>query len=135
MLLIKTYYKIKYAKKKTTQKFREIRIKERRKGGFHKIYSNIKTRIYQVFIKNNINFNMSYEEIIGCSFEDLETYIINQLKKEMTIDNYGDWEIDHILPVSSFDFSNKVNIFKCFNYKNLQPLKKSENRKKFNKII
>lgn len=52
----------------------------------------------------------------------------------MNFDNYGEWEIDHIIPVSSFDFNIKNNIFKCFNYKNLQPLWKLENRKKSNKL-
>lgn len=40
----------------------------------------------------------------------------------MNFKNYGEWEIDHIIPVSSFDFSIKQNIFECFNFRNLQPL-------------
>ncbi len=51
----------------------------------------------------------------------------------MNFKNYGEWEIDHIIPVSSFDFSIKQNIFECFNFRNLQPLWKIENRAKYNK--
>ena len=77
---------------------------------------------------------MSYEEIIGCNFLELEKYINEKLDNSMNLDNYGDWEIDHIIPISSFDFTKNENILKCFNYKNLQPLWKLDNRTKFNKI-
>jgi|SRR5208282_94173 len=86
------------------------------------------------FINNKLEFGMQYEEIIGCNKLDLEKYIANKLRDNMTFDNYGEWEIDHIIPVSSFDFNEKENIMICFNYKNLQPLWKTENRIKYNKI-
>ena len=53
----------------------------------------------------------------------------------MTIDNYGEWEIDHIIPISSFDLTKKENQILCFNYKNLQPLWAEDNLKKSNKIF
>ena len=37
--------------------------------------------------------------------------------------NYGTgWHIDHIRPCSSFNLRKKSEQYKCFNYKNLQPL-------------
>lgn len=57
----------------------------------------------------------------------------------MRYDNYGDkkdnWVVDHIIPVSSFDFNNASQIFSCFNNNNLQPLWFVDNSAKSNKIL
>ena len=39
----------------------------------------------------------------------------------MSYENYREWEVDHIIPISSFDLTNMDQIKKCFNYSNLQP--------------
>jgi 5-methylcytosine-specific restriction endonuclease McrA len=50
----------------------------------------------------------------------------------MTWDNYGEWEIDHIVPISSG--KTEEDVIKLCHYKNLQPLWKEDNRKKGNKL-
>jgi hypothetical protein len=132
---IKLYYINRYIDSKAKNDMQKKRIKKVREGGFSKIYNCIISRIYSTFQKYNIPFNMSYDEIIGCTEKELETYIYTKLKPNMTFDNHGEWEIDHIKPVSSFTFTNQCDIFLCFNYTNLQPLWFQENRQKSNKII
>ena len=132
---IKDYYKNKHINEIKLNKAKIKRRNDRNLGGFHKIYDNIIKRINIIYKKNNLDFDVTFDEIIGCSFDFLEEYIKNKLKDNMTIDNYGEWEIDHIIPVPSFDFSRKYNILKCFNYTNLQPLWKKDNRVKSKKII
>lgn len=73
---------------------------------------------------------------IGSSKEELKQHIEKQFKPGMTWENhtqYG-WHLDHIIPSSLFDFSKEEEIYKCFNYKNLQPLWWKENIIKGNKI-
>jgi len=55
----------------------------------------------------------------------------------MNWQNMGKWHIDHIYPVSSFNFSSyEDKEFKeCWDLKNLQPLWAEENINKSNKIL
>ena len=47
----------------------------------------------------------------------------------MKILNYGSfWDVDHIIPCSYFDLTKEENQRICFNFRNLQPLLKEENR-------
>ena len=57
------------------------------------------------------------------------------MKEGMTFDDYGEWEVDHIVPFSYFDFTKFNEIHICYNYNNLQPLWKPENREKGNKLL
>ena len=44
------------------------------------------------------------------------------------------WQIDHILPINSFNFNDETSKSICFHWTNLQPLKSSENRTKSDKL-
>lgn len=54
----------------------------------------------------------------------------------MNWDNYGKWEIDHIIPDSSFNYSSVYDdaFKKSWTLENLQPLEKSANASKGAKI-
>jgi len=77
----------------------------------------------------------TFEEFLGCSIQKARKHIELQFKKGMMWSNHGKWHIDHIRPVSSFDLSKKDQIYKCFNFKNLQPLWAKENLSKGTKYI
>ena len=143
---IKNFYKQKYAtksyyiNKSIKNKHINKRENDRILGGFNKIYNNITARINSVLNMNDLRNYRDYDRILGCSYDELQNYITDKLKFGMTLDNYGAWEIDHIIPISYFNF-NKYddefdnNISKCFHYTNLQPLWLPENRKKSNKLF
>jgi hypothetical protein len=61
-------------------------------------------------------------------------HIQSLFKDGMSWDNYGDWQVDHIIPCAAFDLSNIDNQLICFNYKNLQPLWAIDNLIKKDKI-
>lgn len=73
------------------------------------------------------------KNLVGCEISFLKQYIANKFKKRMSWDNYGEWEIDHIRPCSSYNLKDPEQQLECFNYSNLQPLWKKENRKKSDK--
>jgi hypothetical protein len=51
----------------------------------------------------------------------------------MTIHNYGQWELDHKMPISSAQ--TEEDIIRLNHYSNYQPLWKKDNLKKSNKIF
>ena len=46
----------------------------------------------------------------------------------MTVENYGSvWQIDHCLPIASFNLLDENNMRKGFNWVNLRPMNSTEN--------
>lgn len=75
-------------------------------------------------------------EYLGCNMEEYTQYLESKFTPEMSWDNYGEyWEIDHVLPIDSFDLNIEENLYRCFHYTNTQPLEKTKNREKSNKIL
>lgn len=72
-------------------------------------------------------------ECIGTDISTFKRYIENQFVKGMSWENYGEWHIDHIIPLSHGKTEDEI--LKLHHYKNLQPLWKEDNLKKGNKII
>ena len=125
-LLKKEYEKIN--KNKINEKNRE-KYKTDKKYRMQKI---MRTR----FKKTIKNKNKSFLIYLDCTIDFLNKWLEFQFDDKMTWENQGSyWDIDHVIPCSSFDLSVEEEIKKCFNWKNLRPLNKIENYKKNNKII
>ena len=103
----------------------------------YKLISNFRTALYQVLKENNVQKNGRYFEILQYSPDDLIVHLENQFTNEMTWDNYGEWHVDHIKPISSFNIEEigDNEFMKCWSLDNLQPLWGEENIRKSNKII
>jgi len=117
---------------------------------YYREYNNTRSATDPIFrlkhaINSNINSNLrKYLQIkhdksmnyLGTTMEQYCQYLEQQFTLEMNWDNYGSyWEIDHILPIDSFDLTNEEQLYQCFNYTNTRPLHWLENKQKSNKII
>lgn len=144
-------YLAKLRKYRNTDKFREydrkLKVKERLKPGFYKkravadkklkeksptykLSVQLRTRMHR-FIKGG-----SPVKDLGCSLEELKTHLEIQFKEGMIWSNWSrtGWHIDHIIPLSSFDLTDREQFLKAVHYTNLQPLWAKDNIAKSNKI-
>lgn len=100
-----------------------------------KLLEIVRTRIYQECIKKRNSKKDRTISLLGCSIFEFKIYLESKFKEGMSWNNYGiEWEIDHIVPCSSFNLSDQEQQKICFHYTNTQPLWKYENRSKGNKI-
>jgi len=67
---------------------------------------------------------------LGCSIEFLKSYLENKFAIGMSWENYGEWHIDHIMPLASFDLTDRDQVKQACHYTNLQPLWAEDNLKK-----
>lgn len=86
-------------------------------------------------IKRRTTWSKRSNELLGCTYEEARRWIESQFKRGMGWHNTGEWEIDHIVPISSFDLTDERQV-RCVNhYTNLRPLWAEENRSKRAKIL
>jgi len=123
---INDYYKKKSRPKKLIEKYNQLRYD----SIIDRIAINLRYRARPYLIQ----FNLIHRNILGCSNKELENHLSSKFVENMTFENYGEWEVDHIKPLASFDLTIETNVRECFHYLNLQPLWLSENRSKGSSI-
>jgi hypothetical protein len=81
---------------------------------------------------HNMNYCRYCESFVDYTKAELRSHFENLFKDGMSWSNYGQWEVDHIKPRSSFNYTNPKDFsFKeCWSLSNLQPLWKEDNLSK-----
>ena len=133
--------KYKISRKKTLVKYnqtekRKISLKKydaTEKGQISNMWRTLRIRLKNWAGKENARERSEMEIIVGCNKKTLRLYLESKFKPGMNWKNHGEWHIDHIKPLSSFNSKNFEDIKKANNYKNLQPLWAQENLKKGNR--
>lgn len=74
---------------------------------------------------------MTSEQMLGCDWQELKSHIEQQFRDGMDWDNIGEWEVDHIVPLSSA--KTIEDVIRLSHHTNLQPLWAYENRAKGSK--
>jgi len=106
------------------------KLRDRRSKFNNHINHNISSRIHSFLQFKNHYKNKHWENLVDYTVDDLIKYLKKQFEKGMNFNNYGkEWHVDHIFPVSWFEFKSFSNPdFKlCWSLDNLQPLWKHEN--------
>jgi hypothetical protein len=88
-------------------------------------------------LKGNKN-GRSWEKIVGYTLDKLIKHLEKQFLPGMTWKNRGrgGWHIDHIIPVSAFNFETveDIDFRKCWALNNLRPLWEVENLRKADRV-
>jgi hypothetical protein len=71
----------------------------------------------------------SWTGLVGYGADELRRHLERQFSKGMSWDNFGEWHIDHIVPISRFTFSSSEDeqFKQCWSLTNLRPLWAREN--------
>ena len=129
--------KLKYQKEyqQNNKVKRNKHLSERRKtDDLFRLITNIRNLINNSFYDMNYSKTSRTQEILGCSFEELKSYLELKFEPWMTWKNRGiyngelnnGWDIDHIIPLS--EAISVDDIVKLNHYTNLQPLCSKINR-------
>jgi hypothetical protein len=97
----------------------------------YKIIKALRCRLWN-FVKGRKFASM--KATVGCTQDQLMDHLAGRFTEGMTRENYGEWEIDHIVPCTHFDLTVAAHQAQCFHYTNLQPMWKADNIRKSNNI-
>lgn len=97
------------------------------------IINRVRSRIAQA-MKREYTKSASTLELIGCSIQQFREHIESQFELGMSWKNWSKWEIDHRVPLSSFNLADPEQQKLAFNYHNCRPMWKEANRQKSDKI-
>jgi hypothetical protein len=124
---------IKYRKENRTKR-QEYQRQQRDKNGrakeLDKRKNSVSYRLHNTLSKNLSRSLKSGKggrktfDLLGFNVDQLRSHLEKQFNPGMTWGNYGEWQIDHIIPVKAFNFERTEDFdFKqCWALKNLRPL-------------
>jgi hypothetical protein len=99
----------------------------------YKLRRTLSSKISQAITGSGYTKRAKAFDVLGVSYKFVRNYLERQFQEGMSWDNYGEWQIDHIKPMSSA--KTEQDVIDLNHYTNLQPLWSKENREKNNKII
>jgi hypothetical protein len=128
------YYDVERSRKRSREASAK-RWREARPDSLLKIKAKLRNHVHRIHKASHTVKSKKTNEYLGCTIKQAKRHIENQFKKGMTWDNHGVvWEIDHIIPLAAFDLTRKDQQMIANHFTNLQPLWKTENRKKGDRI-
>jgi hypothetical protein len=96
----------------------------------HKTRRLVANRIATALRLNQVIKAQNTITLLGGSIADLKSHIEWLFKPGMSWENQGEWHLDHIQPLASFDLSCPVQQRQAFHWTNMQPLWAHENLSK-----
>jgi hypothetical protein len=103
---------------------------KRKTDGFYRMKINLRHRLRDYLIGESKGKRT--KEIVGLDKMNFKLYIQNKFVDGMSWENYGEWHLDHIVPLCSA--KNNEEALRLNHYTNLQPLWAEDNLIKNRKI-
>lgn len=124
-------FKGKSERAKVTERLRKHR---RRKTPLNRLRHQMRKTIKRHL--NELRGKNLYVNILGCRSHEFIQYLESQFDERMNWDNRSidGWHMDHIIPISAFDISNKLHVKWCWNYRNTQPMWGKDNENKSDRL-
>ena len=104
----------------------------RRNDPIFRMRCNLSTGLSKALKKKGSTKDSTTMKLVGCDLQALVNHLESFFEKGMTWENYGQWHVDHIRPITSFDSTNHDQQKVCWNWRNLFPLWGEENKLKGN---
>ena len=128
---IKEYYQ--KNREKVKNKARVYIAKKRSTDPIFKFKCNLRSLIKSSFKRGVNQFikKSKTESILCCTIEEFILHIEKQFTEGMTLENHGQWHLDHIKPISLA--TTEEEVIALNHYTNFQPLWAEDNLRKGNK--
>jgi len=96
-----------------------------------------RTAVYTCLKERDVSKYKSTFDILGYTLDELMKHLEGLFVDGMTWENYGEWHVDHKIPMNSFNFiSADDEAFQiCWSLNNLQPLWAIDNLRKGTSLI
>ena len=99
----------------------------RRSDNNFRLRSVLRTRLWHA-LKGSYKSGSAVGDL-GCTIEEFKTHTESKWEPGMTWENHGPavpgkrhWQLDHVIPLSCFDLTNREELLRACHYTNIQPL-------------
>jgi len=115
---------------------RRITDAKRRENPKFRLSQSISRSIRQCLFRHNSKDGAPWESLVDFTRQELVAHLEKKFQSGMNWDNYGEWHIDHKIPISAHNFSNPghEDFKRCWSLSNLQPMWAKENKAKNAKL-
>lgn len=102
----------------------------RQQDPFYRLKCSLRSRIWAALKSEK---SRTTKELLGASFEIVKEHLENTFTEGMSWDNYGEWHVDHKVPLASAE--TEKQLYSLCHYKNLQALWAEDNWSKSAKYV
>lgn len=107
---------------------RQIQDRKSRKNPIYRMRFALRAACRRACIYSGNRKSRRTLEVLGADVATIRAHLESLFRPGMSFDNYGEWEIDHMVPLASAKTIQEA--YELCHYTNLQPLWREENRKK-----
>ena len=93
-----------------------------------KLKCNLRARTYLAFKSKGYKKESKTAKTLGASYKIVKKHLERQFTDGMNWENYGEWHVDHIIPLASAN--TKDELINLCHFRNLQPLWAADNLSK-----